>query len=215
MDESTGGGDAAARFRALVDETFTDLIAYASRRTDTAEDAQDAVNETYLVAWRRLGDVPTGDGARLWLFATARRVLANTHRASGRRRRLLDRLRVEHPGPTLVPDVAEASRGAGAVGDAFSRLRAHDREVLVLAGWEDLDAAGIAAVLGCSPATARVRLHRARRRFAAELDRQAVTEVDDDDPRGRARPQVVQRTRNGGHIPVGRPFARPETEEAL
>jgi DNA-directed RNA polymerase specialized sigma24 family protein len=45
-----------------------------------------------------------------------------------------------------------------------------DRELLALAGWEGLDPGQIAAVLGCSRNAARIRLHRARRRFAAELD---------------------------------------------
>src|SRR2546426_1943597 len=41
-----------------------------------------------LVAWRRIGDVPTDGTARLWLYGVARRVLANHHRSSGRRERL-------------------------------------------------------------------------------------------------------------------------------
>ena len=48
-------------------------------------------------------------------------------------------------------------------------LRPSDRELLMLSAWDDLDAAAIGAVVGCSTATARVRLHRARRRFAHHL----------------------------------------------
>ena len=53
------------------------------------EDAADVVAETFLVAWRRLGEVPNGAEARLWLHGVARRVIANLDR-SGRRRTLRD-----------------------------------------------------------------------------------------------------------------------------
>jgi RNA polymerase sigma-70 factor (ECF subfamily) len=51
----------------------------------------------------------------------------------------------------------------------FERLSAGEREVLALAAWEELSSSAIAEVLGCSPNAARIRLHRARRRFARGL----------------------------------------------
>lgn len=61
---------------------------------------------------------------------------------------------------------------------AFARLGANDREVLALAAWEGLDAGEIAMVLGCSRNAARIRLHRARRRFASELRAKHVDSGD-------------------------------------
>ncbi|MCW3017458.1 MAG: subfamily polymerase sigma-24 subunit, partial [Solirubrobacterales bacterium] len=58
------------RFRQLFAAAERDLLAYALRRVDRAEDAADIVAETFLVAWRRLDDVPAGDEARLWLTAS-------------------------------------------------------------------------------------------------------------------------------------------------
>lgn len=55
------------------------------------------------------------------------------------------------------------------VGAAMVSLSADDREVLQLWAWEDLDAAGMAAVLDCSPGTARTRLHRAKTRLRSAL----------------------------------------------
>jgi DNA-directed RNA polymerase specialized sigma24 family protein len=46
-----------------------------------------------------------------------------------------------------------------------------DRELLGLATWEELDNGQIATVLGVSRNAVRIRLHRARRRFAKELQR--------------------------------------------
>jgi RNA polymerase sigma-70 factor (ECF subfamily) len=51
----------------------------------------------------------------------------------------------------------------------LAELRQADQEVLRLTEWEGLDVAEVARVLGCSRTAAKVRLHRARRRFAARL----------------------------------------------
>lgn len=53
---------------------------------------------------------------------------------------------------------------------ALGRLEEKDREVLFLAGWEELEPAEIARVLGIGRTAARSRLHRARKRFRAELE---------------------------------------------
>ena len=67
---------AEERFTALFEATRLPLLAYAVRRVADPADAADVVAETYLVAWRRLDDVPAGADARPWLFGVARRVLA-------------------------------------------------------------------------------------------------------------------------------------------
>ena len=76
------------RFRRLYAVNFEALLAYAMRRVEQPEDASDVVAETFLVAWRRSGDLPPDDEVRLWLYGVARRVLANHHRAGTRRERL-------------------------------------------------------------------------------------------------------------------------------
>jgi DNA-directed RNA polymerase specialized sigma24 family protein len=62
---------------------------------DQAEDAADVVAETFLVAWRRIDDLPPGREGRLWLYGVARRVCANHLRGVRRRHRLAERLREE------------------------------------------------------------------------------------------------------------------------
>lgn len=149
---------------------YEPVLGYAMRRTADPEDAADVAAEVFAVAWRRIADVPPG--AELpWLFATARRVLANHHRGRRRAHRLevkLEGIAAELPQPS--PDVAATSRvDVEQVGDAFQTLVSADQEVLRLVGWEGLDRAQLAQTLGCSRPVARARLHRARRRFAAAL----------------------------------------------
>lgn len=60
------------RFRAAYDDTYADVLRFAQRRGDPAH-ADDVVAETFLVAWRRLDDLPRRpDDVRAWLFGIAR-----------------------------------------------------------------------------------------------------------------------------------------------
>lgn len=135
--------------------------AYALRRIDPAT-ADDIVSEVFVIAFRRLEEIP--DQPLPWLLATARRVLANHRRAEGRRNALTAQLGVLHAGVW-----GEEPDGATELLRALARLRENDREILLLVAWEDLDPAAAAAVLGCSRAAFAVRLHRARRRLAAAM----------------------------------------------
>jgi RNA polymerase sigma factor (sigma-70 family) len=156
---------AEARFSRLYQDHEREILRYALRRSEEPEDAADVVAETFLVAWRRLGDVPLGEEARLWLYATARRVLANQTRGVKRRTRLAERLRQELR--RQLPAPAPGERGE--VLEALAALREGDRELLMLVGMEELTPNQAARVLGISTVAARTRLHRARRRLRARL----------------------------------------------
>jgi RNA polymerase sigma factor (sigma-70 family) len=150
------------RFDALFASYSSDIVAYCGWRAGSSNDAQDAVAEVFLTAWRRLDDIPESDAARVWLYATARRVIANQRRSNRRRAALQERLTWE---ASVPQEPASSDREETLVHEALRRLGPRDREVLLLAEWEELSPAQIAAVLGCLTVTARGRLHRARRRF--------------------------------------------------
>jgi RNA polymerase sigma factor (sigma-70 family) len=155
------------RFDALFADHGADVVAYCGWRAASASDAQDAVADVFLTAWRRLADVPDDPvSARVWLYATARRVIGNQRRSDRRRSALHDRLAREAASASWEPMTGEESL----VHDALELLGPRDREVLLLSEWEGLSAAEIAAVLGCLTVTARGRLHRARRRFRAAFE---------------------------------------------
>jgi RNA polymerase sigma factor (sigma-70 family) len=167
--------DRRRRFERLYEASYGPVLGYVVRRTDKPDDAADVIAETFLTAWRRLDDVPAGDAARPWLFGVARRVLANQGRAERRRIALGERLRTEL---ATARYGREPSAGLRDVAAAFRGLPDADREILALAGWEGLDPGQIAVVLGCSRNAARIRLHRARRRFATRLHRDEATTLD-------------------------------------
>jgi RNA polymerase sigma factor (sigma-70 family) len=158
----------AERFRAIYESTRPRLLAYALRRTRSPEDAADVVAETFAIAWRRLDAVPEGNASLLWLYATARKVLANHHRQALRRFELVDRL------GSLLERALVSEQAIGddqlAARSALRRLDGDDRELLMLASWEGLGSADLAQLLGCSPTAVRIRLHRARARLAAAME---------------------------------------------
>ena len=100
-------------FRDLYDRHHRQVLAYLLRRADR-EDAFDAAEDVFLVAWRRLCEVPPGDRALPWLYGVARRVLANHRRSASRFARLTRRV-AAHRG-----DRPPGSRGdARRAGHAF------------------------------------------------------------------------------------------------
>jgi RNA polymerase sigma factor (sigma-70 family) len=155
------------RFNTLFGSYGPDIVAYCGWRAGTLSDAQDAVAEVFLTAWRRLDNVPEGDAARIWLYATARKVIANQRRSARRRLALHERLARES---AAVQQEPTPSGSDDLVHETLRRLGPRDREVLLLAEWEGLTPAQIAGVLGCLTVTARGRLHRARGRFRAAFE---------------------------------------------
>ncbi len=151
--------DSRLQLTELYAEHWRSLLGYAGRRCDNAADAADVVSETFLICWRRLADVPAGSDARLWLFGTARRVIANQNRADRRRERL---------GAALL--AALTLVGTQADQWFVAQLPAVDQELFCLVGWEELTPAEAAIVLGISAVAARARLSRARSKLRGLLE---------------------------------------------
>lgn len=155
---------AEARFNALFTRHYPAVYGYAARRVGR-EAAADAAADVFTVAWRRLSRVPAEPETLPWLYAVARRVVANHERSATRRRRLAAKA-ATHSLPTAPAATPEVEA-------ALDRLSPLDREILRLAAWEELTPAEIAGAVGCSPNAAAVRLHRARRRLAAIMQQGA------------------------------------------
>jgi RNA polymerase sigma-70 factor (ECF subfamily) len=159
MDDSAD----SARFRAIFEATFGSVRRYVRHCGVTGGRADDIVAETFLVAWRRLDDVPDDDPLP-WLLAVARNLWLNQRRGDRRHLAMVRRL----PVPTAEAPPREPGDSA-AVREALAALPTTDQEVLRLVAWDGLTPDQAGTVLGCSPGAFRVRLHRARRRLADEL----------------------------------------------
>lgn len=149
------------------------VTAWAQRRDTDAERAQDLVAETFMVAWRRLEDIPAGD-ERPWLLGVAGKIRANQLRGEHRRSRLVARLVTQLPDPPVLTVAHDIDPELTA---ALRELPPRDRELILLVAWDELTPAEAAKVVGCTAVAARVRLHRARRRLHALLPEHAARAV--------------------------------------
>lgn len=163
---------AEQRMHALVEAHGRDLLAYLQRRTSPVEDAADLLSDTMLTAWRRVRDLPaTDEAARMWLFVTARNVLANHRRSQLRRNEMADRLRQEileqdrsTPGVhDTAPDHAEVVR------EAIAALPEAQQEIVTLVHWDGFTLAEVATMTGVSASTVRSRYAKARSTLATRL----------------------------------------------
>jgi RNA polymerase sigma factor (sigma-70 family) len=158
-------GTAEERFRALHESTFADLLRFVERRVPPDE-AEDIVSTVYLTAWRRHAELP--EDARPWLFAVARRTMANQTRG-WLRRRALD-VRLTATGQHEVPDGSSGTAARLDLQRAWRSLSAADREVLALVAFDGLTSDQAATVLSIRRSTFTMRLARARLRLQAALD---------------------------------------------
>jgi RNA polymerase sigma factor (sigma-70 family) len=173
------------RFEELFRTFHPAVRAYARRRVPGAS-VDDIVSETFLVAWRRLEQVP--DEPLPWLLVVARNTIGTEKRGAARRLRLWTESQ-QHYAEGLA--ITQPEEGGGEVLAALSRLRERDREALTLVAWDGLTPAEAAAVIGEPAVRFRVRLHRAGRRFRQEL------EISDETEASAARPHHKQLTSKG------------------
>jgi RNA polymerase sigma-70 factor, ECF subfamily len=151
------------RFRELYQANYRPVLAYAVNRLGPGEDAHDVVADVFAIAWRRLPDVPPPPGDRLWLYGTARRVIARQYRSAGRLRKLLGRLAAEQQLAQQPPRSRDPMQER--VLAALGTLKPAEREALLLVHWEELSYAEAAQALGCSVNAVGIRVHKARARL--------------------------------------------------
>lgn len=164
--------DERAAFDALYEGTHRKVLAYCVRRTSRWPDALDAAADTYVVAWRRFGDLPPGEGSLPWLFGVARRVIANQRRTESRQDRVVAKLRSRgSPQPSGPDDLAVLGEEHRDVLRALGRLSESDQELIRLTTWEGLSSVEVAELFDVTRNALDVRLHRARKRLAREYER--------------------------------------------
>ncbi|MEU6785129.1 sigma-70 family RNA polymerase sigma factor [Nonomuraea angiospora] len=159
--------DPEERFTDLYDRHYRSVLGYALLRAER-DLAEDVSSETFLVAWRRLDDLP--EPPLPWLLGVARNLLAKQRDSRHRRQALVDRIvALTTPRDQMAWDVAEHVIDRESALAALSALPEHDVEAMIFATWYGLPPEQAASVVGCSVRTYNVRLHRARKRLALAL----------------------------------------------
>ncbi|MFF5362048.1 RNA polymerase sigma factor [Streptomyces scabiei] len=210
-----------ARFEALAHVVAEPLHRYLLRRADP-DQVDDVLSDTLLVLWRRIEDVPglqpaperepeapaghfpDPDAVLPWCYGVARGCLANARRAERRRRSLLERLTwTASTASTATGVVARSGADHSDLHAALAQLRPLDREIVLLWAYEELTPSRIAEVTGLSANAVSIRLHRAKKKLAARLERKTGPRPGHETDEGTGI-RTRTRTRNGTGYGTGK-----------
>ena len=176
--EAARRGDRDA-FNELVRSTYRDIYSLAYRLTGNRDDAADVVQDAYVRAYRAIRRFRGDSSFSTWMYRITSNC-ASTH-LSRRSRQRTEELSDEVPIVDLRPEQDPSLRAEAAVlrhhiDRAIRALPERLRQVVVLRDLHDLSHSEIADELGITTSAAKVRLHRARQRLRAVLQR--TTDLD-------------------------------------
>jgi RNA polymerase sigma-70 factor (ECF subfamily) len=162
--EGERGGVEARDFDAIVGPWIEPGYRLAVAMLRDPEEAQDAVQEAAVKAWRSLERLRNSDQARAWFLS----IVANQCRSTMRRKwrsvvRLASRKNTEADPEGPAVQYVDLDR-------AMQRLSHDDRAILHLFYFLDLPMDEVARVIGISPGAAKTRIYRAVHRLRPELE---------------------------------------------
>lgn len=162
------GGDRDA-FERFVRRHEGAVLRYIRTRSSDADVAEDALQETFIAAWRNAGGFRGGASARPWLLTIARNAVRRQYRRGAGQPAELEPLAEVAIGAGWGRDPAEEWTDRIAAGEivakGFERLSADDREILILRDLEGFGNEEVGELLELSLAAVKSRVHRARLRF--------------------------------------------------
>lgn len=135
-------------------------------------DAEDAVQEAFVKAYRALGRFRSGAAFRPWLMRIVANEAINRRRAAGRQATLALRSAEGRPAEDAVPSpegAALVQENRREVLEAVNRLGPQDRLVIAYRYWFELSEEEMAEAMGCRRGTVKSRLSRALGRLRREL----------------------------------------------
>jgi RNA polymerase sigma-70 factor (ECF subfamily) len=162
-------------FEAFYREHVGAIQGFVARRVGDRERAADLTAEIFLAAIGAAHRYRPGRGSpKAWLYGIAQNVVAIERRRAGREQAREARFRgsalLDEDGAAEIDARIDAAATQRQLYQAMERLSEPERAVLELVAIDELSLAEAAAAAGVRPVTARVRLHRARRKLRAEVE---------------------------------------------
>jgi RNA polymerase sigma factor (sigma-70 family) len=161
--------------RQLYERHSSRIFGFCLSRLGSREEAEDAVQTTFLNAQRGLGRGVVPEYELAWLFKIAQNVCHNRHQSARRRGRIeaahdLDALQDVIASPDRDPAIS-----LGELTQALGAIPARQRRALVLREFQGYSYEEIANELGISVGAVETLLFRARRGIAQELEQSGAT----------------------------------------
>ena len=165
-------GDREA-FRLLVLHYQRPIFAFLYRTLGQDDEVEDLAQEVFLRAHRAIGRFDLAGPARMssWLFTIAMHLVQDVRRRRAVTRRKAEPAEVSAGWTSATPETDEHRREIGcAVARAAAALPDDQRDVFVMAEYQQLATSEMATVLGVGENTVKTRLFRARERMRALLE---------------------------------------------
>jgi RNA polymerase sigma-70 factor (ECF subfamily) len=162
-------------FEVFYREHVQGIQGFVARRVGDSDRVADLTAEVFLAAIGAAHRYQSGRGTpKAWLYGIARTIVAADRRQVGRERAREERLRasalLDGDDVAQIEARIEASTNLRQLYEAMDHLSESERAVLELVAIDELSLNETAAAVGVRPVTARVLLHRARRKLRTELD---------------------------------------------
>lgn len=169
-------------FEDVAQELSGPLRRYLERLVGNRAAADDLLQDTLLKIARGLPEFEGRSSVKTWAFTIATRVATDHFRRPQNKAQMVE---VDETGPTHVADAEIDQRLVidemnSCVREVIDSLPEDYRTALVLHDLEGQTAAQVAEIAGCSLATAKIRIHRARRRLKEALDQECSFYRDED-----------------------------------
>jgi RNA polymerase sigma factor (sigma-70 family) len=161
-------------FEAFYREHVDALQRFIARRVATPEVAADLTADVFLAAIQAADSYdPRSGPPRAWLFGIARHRIADSYRAAARESRatatVTGRELLDGDDLARIHERLDAEAAARELYQRLDAIPEPERAVLELVALDELSVAEAAVALQITTVAARVRLHRARKRLAAEV----------------------------------------------
>lgn len=163
-------------FAELYDRYLPVVYGYVYRRVNHKEAAEDITSQVFERVLRSIGGLREGVTFKVWLFRIAGNAVIDYYRSKGRRETTAIERMEKMADQASANGITEVESRA-TVGELLEGLPEKHREVLVLHYLEEMDIKEMADLLGIGEQACYMRVYRATRQLAKNLERKGITGV--------------------------------------
>lgn len=160
-------GDPGA-FEDLVAVMERPLLYYATSLTGNPDDGVDVLQDVWIRAFRRIGELREPAALRAWLYRMTHGIAIDRMRRTRTREKAEEAERADF---NEADEPEFAAEDAEAIHAALGEIGLRHREVLVLHFLQDLSMADIGKIVGCSEGTVRSRIFYGKKAMKEILKR--------------------------------------------
>ena len=157
-------------FEDVAEELSEPLRRYLQRLVGNRATADDLLQETLLKIARALPDFEGRSSVKTWAFTIATRVATDHFRRPQNRAQIVNIDETTHVDEVEIEQKLVVDEMSSCVREVIDSLPEDYRAAIVLHDLEGQTAANVAEIVGCSVATAKIRIHRGRRRLQQALN---------------------------------------------